>query len=256
MLRTIMKSSYKQLTTPRQVMMTLTMVLLLSPYLLNIEAEQIIQAAQTTPMTTQVAKQTTTKSMKADEAPTSLPITKKNADNVKNNNQQTNIDDHRYLKAATELDNDNVSVNDTFNTEDGNGMIDELDATKQKTFNFSVNNYVVVKAVIGQTNYSSNRLIKMKQLYIEYKENLTSSMYNAESSTKIDEKILAPSSSIAANKNEFSNSEFERWNNQRLIDGLLCQNDSECSWLDHKLICKTDVQLNFNANVRINLMVE
>ena len=251
-----MISSYNQLTTPRQVMLSLTMVLLLLPFLMNIEAEQIIQAVQTTPMTTQVSKQTTTKSMKADGAPTSLAITKKFVENVTTNDHQINIDDRKYTKANSDLDNFAVSLNDTFEIEDSNGMIDEVEATNQKTFNFSVNNYIVVKAVIGQTNYSSNRLIKMKQLFIEYKENITISMYKEEASNKGEEKNIESSSSAKANKNEFYNSDFERWNSQRLMDGLLCQNDSECNWLDRKLICKTDVQLNFNANVRINLLLK
>jgi len=186
--------------------------------------------------------------MKADGAPTSLAITKKFVENVTTYDHQINIDDQKYIKTNSDLDNFAVSLNDTFGNEDSNGMIDEVEATNQKTFNFSVNNYIVVKAVIGQTNYSSNRLIKMKHLFIEYKENITSSMYKEETSHNVEEKNIESSSSAKANRNEFYNSDFERWNSQRLMDGLLCQNDSECNWLDRKLICKTDVQLNFNAN--------
>merc|ERR1719322_189146 len=199
-------------------------------------------------MTTQVSKQTTTKSMKADGAPTSLAITKKFVENVTTNDHQINIDDQKYTKANSDLDNFAVSLNDTFEIEDSNGMIDEVEAANQKTFNFSVNNYIVVKRVIGQTNYSSHRLIKIKQLYIEYRENLTTNIYNEEPGDTLQERTTESSSSLRDDKKELYKSEFERWNSQRLIDGLLCRNDSECSWLDRKLICKTDVRLNFDAN--------
>jgi len=215
---------------------------------LNIEAEQIIKAAQTTSTTTHVEKQTSAKSTKVDIAPTSLPITQMNAENVKTNNHQMNTDDQKYLKDTTKINNDNVSIHDTLKPENGNGMIDEVEAANQKTFNFSVNNYIVVKRVIGQTNYSSHRLIKIKQLYIEYRENLTTNIYNEEPGDTLQERTTESSSSLRDDKKELYKSEFERWNSQRLIDGLLCRNDSECSWLDRKLICKTDVRLNFDAN--------
>ena len=51
---------------------------------------------------------------------------------------------------------------------------------------------------------------------------------------------------------KFYNSEFEKWNDRRLMDGLLCLNDSQCRWIDQKLRCKMDIQLNFDANVSSN----
>ena len=259
MLRTIMINSYNQLTTSRRVMMSMVMVLLLSPLLMNIKADQIIQGVQTTSTTTtQIEDETTTKSTKAHQTPVALAITKKeNAENdVKtNNNHQTNIDDQKLVKANTGLDIDNVSVNDTLKAEDSNWVMGkDEEAANQKTFNFSVNNYVVVKPVIGLTNYSTNRLIKIKALYIAYRENLTASINIEDSGDKVDEQSVETSLSgeaITGDMNGFYNSDFERWNNKRLMDGLLCQNDSECHWLDHKLICKTDILLNFDANVRI-----
>ena len=77
-------------------------------------------------------------------------------------------------------------------------------------------------------------------------------LYIEEPGDKIHERTTERSSFLRDDKSELYKSEFERWNSQRLIDGLLCRNDSECSWLDRKLICKTDVRLNFDANVRMN----
>jgi len=166
-------------------------------------------------------------------------------ENGNNNHPQTN----REIKANTDLVNDFVVINNTVEG-DQNTRIN-LDEETIKTFNYSTNSFVIVKPVIGLTNYSNTSLKRLKELYMSYRQNSTVMSKFEESEEQVQNRNnLENSGSVIISRelDEFYNSEFEKWNNRRLIDGLLCQNDSECQWIHSKLRCKADVRLNFDAN--------
>ena len=149
--------------------------------------------------------------------------------------------------------NDHVLINND-SREQPNDI--DIDENSIKTFSYYMNEFIIVKPVIGLTNYSGEDLMRIKEMYISYKENFTISIKNKHSEEKLQRNEHIDSSDIditASNTRiEFYDYEFEKWNNRRLVDGLLCQNNTECQWLDLKLKCQTNVKLDFNASVSTN----
>ena len=241
MLKTIMVYN-KQL--PRHDVVMFFSMLLLLQCLMNTKAD-ITQPAKATPTQADTTTTTTTKVEKSTTTTSNINI--KSEKNI-NNNHQTN---NNKGQDTLDLVNDIVFTNTTLNGEEGDNV--DLDESNSRTFNYSVNNVVIVKPVIGQTNYSETRLIKIKRLYIDYKLNVSMSFMNGDIDEHVQSKNNAEGShSEALAGDELYDTEFEIWNNRRLMDGLLCQNDSECQWIDQKLRCKTDIELNFNASVSLN----
>ena len=106
-----------------------------------------------------------------------------------------------------------------------------------KTYNV-INNAFKAKPVIGLRNYSDQQLEEIRQRYINYRMNVTfPDAENHQLSIK-----------ATANDTPYDN-DFESWNDRRLKDGLLCHDNVDCKWIDKKLRCDADIELNFNASV-------
>ena len=239
---------YKELIISRHVVIMFWMLLLIQ-CLMNTKAD--ITQQQATPKTTQAETSTTTTTQAKSSTISNTANIKKGGENV-HNNHKSNI----MAVKTIDLVNDFILINNTLDEEGTSTNRTGEDEQTSRTFNYSMNNYVIVKRVIGLSNYSDSSLIRIKDLYIEYRKNLNSSLQDKDSEEEIQGNIntenLDPEV-IPGDVNLFYNSEFEKWNERRLMDGLLCINDSQCQWIDEKLSCKMDIQLNFNANVSINL---
>lgn len=236
MLKTIMVW-YKQLIISRHVVIMFWMLLLVQ-CLINTKAD--ITQQQATPKKTQVETSTTT------QAKSSIIS---NTVNLKKSGENNNHKKYRIAGKTIDLVNDFRLINNTLEEEGINSSKTGEDDENRRTFNYSMNNYVIVKPVIGLSNYSDSSLNRIKNLYIGYRKN--SSSQDEESGEEIQGNNNAENSDpevISGDMNFFYKSEFEKWNDRRLMDGMLCINDSQCQWMDEKLRCKMDIQLNFNAN--------
>ena len=160
---------------------------------------------------------------------------------------------HKVNNETSGLGNDHVLIN---NILEGHPDVADNVEKNIKTFSYGHNNLLIVKPVIGLTNYSGENFKRIKNMYLRYKQNLTLSIKDKQLEEKRQDRegVHRSDNKLTTMKaeNELDDFEFESWNNRRIEDGFLCQNDNECQWLDWKLRCKLDVELNFNASVSSN----
>ena len=241
----------QQLMTSRHVMCVMlpSLLLFITSFSMDIKADTTIQLAGTNPITQEETSITSSKAMTND---------------FKNDKSSQQKSASTAIPKPSNVIDQPMVINDSGVLNEGKAISTlDLDDTKPlKTFNYSVHNFVVVKPVTGLANHSQNIVTRLKQLYISYKQNYTSPLYGKDSEENVEVNYQSKSSDDSAevvieeDMNEYYHAEFERWNNRRLMDGLLCQNDSQCEWLDWKLRCKTDIEFNFEINVGIRIAPE
>ena len=231
------------------VMLLPSLMLFITSFSMDIKADTTIELAGPNPITQGETLITSSKTMTND---------------LKNDKSSQQKSTSTAIPKPSNVVNQPMVTNDSGVLNEGKAISTlDLDDTKPlKTFNYSVHNFVVVKPVTGLANHSQNIVTRLKQLYISYKQNYTSPFYSKDSEEKIEINYQSKNAEDSAevvieeDMNEYYHAEFERWNNRRLMDGLLCQNDSQCEWLDWKLRCKTDIELNFDINVSIEIVRE